>query len=255
VVAATVLIGLFYAMTIFLGFGAAKFVGHDAIGKASKAGNMAAPLLARALGGEPLFAFVCAVAFATIIAVVAGLVLTSASAFAHDIYSQIVRRGAATEREQLTAARGAAVGVALLSILIALGAEKQNVAFLVALAFTVAASANTPVILLTIFWRRFTTTGAIAGMLTGLISCLVLISLSPSVWNPEAGKALFTGKALFSLANPGIVSIPLGLLAAVVGSLLTPRQVDSAGFDRILVTANTGLRRAAPATEAEMLAR
>lgn len=253
VVLATVLIGLFYAMTIFLGFGAAAFVGHDAIEKANKAGNMAAPLLAKSLGGDFLFAFVSAVAFATIIAVVAGLVLTSASAFAHDIYSQIIRKGQATEKQQLTAARYAAIGVAVVSILIALGAEKQNVAFLVALAFTVAASANTPVILLTIFWRKFTTTGAIAGMLTGLISCLVLILLSPSVWNPEAGKALFTGKALFSLANPGIVSIPLGFLAAVIGSLLSAKQVDGAKFDEILVTANTGLRHSAAATEQDML--
>ena len=249
VVAATGLIGLFYAMTIFLGFGAAAFVHADVIEKmsGSKAGNMAAPLLAKALGGEFLFAFVSAVAFATIIAVVAGLVLTSASAFAHDIYNQVIRKGAATEKQQLAAARYASIGVAVVSILIALGAEGQNVAFLVALAFTVAASANTPVILLTIFWRRFTPTGALAGMLTGLASCLLLISLSPSVWDPHAGKTLLTGHALFSLKNPGIVSIPLGFLAAVVGSLLTPKQADSARFDHILVRSNLGPRQAVPA--------
>lgn len=197
VVYATWLIGAFYIMTIFLGFGAAAFVGQDKIVAANAAGNMAAPLLAEVLGGEFLFAFVSAVAFATILAVVAGLVLSAASAFAHDFYTHIVRKGHATEREQMKAAKWASVGVAIISIILALFAQKLNVAFLVSLAFAVAASANLPIILLTIFWKRFNTAGAVTGMLVGLISSLVLVTISPSVWSPIEGAAILTGEAIF----------------------------------------------------------
>lgn len=252
VVAATWLIGAFYVMTLFLGFGAAAFVGHDKILAANKAGNMAAPLLARALGGDFLFAFISAVAFATILAVVTGLVLSAASAFAHDVYSQIIRRGQATEGQQIVAARGASVGMAVVSVALALVAEGQNVAFLVALAFALAASANLPVILLTIFWRRFNATGAVVGMLTGLISALVLVAVSPSVWSPEAGKAIFVGHPLFPLSNPGLVSIPLGFLGAIVGTLLA-KPGDAAKFDEILVKANTGYHHAPAVEPAAML--
>ena len=199
-------------MTIFLGFGAAAFVGYDKIVAANAAGNMAAPLLAQAIGGEFLFAFVSAVAFATILAVVAGLVLSAASAFAHDFYGHIIRKGQATDKEQVIAARWASIGVAVLSMILALFAQNMNVAFLVALAFAVAASANLPVILFTIFWKRFNTTGAISGMIVGLVSSLVLVLLSPNVWSPE-GTAILVGKALFPLSNPGIVSIPLGFIS------------------------------------------
>jgi cation/acetate symporter len=237
VVYATWIIGLFYVMTIFLGFGAAAFVGASNM---DNAGNMAAPLLAQALGGNFLFAFVSAVAFATILAVVAGLVLSAASAFAHDFYSHVIRHGKATEQEQMKAAKWASIGVAVISIVLALFAQKLNVAFLVALAFAVAASANLPVILFTIFWRRFNTTGAVLGMLVGLLSSLILVALSPNVWNPEPGKAILVGQALFPLSNPGIVSIPLGFLAAWVGTMLSSSR-DDAKYDEILVKANTGI--------------
>lgn len=242
VVYATWIIGLFYVMTIFLGFGAAVFVGYDKIVAANPAGNMAAPLLAEALGGDFLFAFVSAVAFATILAVVAGLVLSAASAFAHDFYSHIIRHGQATEREQMLAARWASVGVAVLSILLALFAQKMNVAFLVALAFAVAASANLPIILLTIFWKRFNTTGAITGMLVGLFSSLLLVALSPNVWAPEPGVAIPVGEPIFKLANPGIVSIPLGFIGAIVGTLLSSKKADEKKYEEILVKANTGIK-------------
>lgn len=239
VVYATWLIGAFYIMTIFLGFGAAAFVGQDQIVAANAAGNMAAPLLAEVLGGEFLFAFVSAVAFATILAVVAGLVLSAASAFAHDFYTHIIRKGHASEKEQMKAAKWASVGVAIISIILALFAQKLNVAFLVSLAFAVAASANLPIILLTIFWKRFNTAGAVTGMLVGLISSLVLVMISPSVWSPVEGAAILTGEAIFPLANPGIVSIPLGFLGAIVGTMLSkPSDVDK--FNEILVKANTG---------------
>ncbi|MCY9222581.1 cation acetate symporter, partial [Bacillus licheniformis] len=136
--------------------------GFENILAADKAGNMAAPLLAQALGGDFLFAFVSAIAFATILAVVTGLVLSAASAFAHDIYSQIIRKGAATEKEQMIAARWASIGVSVLSILLAVFAQSLNVAFLVSLAFAVAASANLPLIIFTVFWKRFNAAGALA---------------------------------------------------------------------------------------------
>ncbi|CAM3829164.1 cation acetate symporter [Mesobacillus zeae] len=243
VVYATWIIGAFYVMTIFLGFGAAAFVGYDKIVAANAAGNMAAPLLAQALGGDFLFAFVSAVAFATILAVVAGLVLSAASAFAHDFYSHIVRRGQATEKEQMVAAKFASVGVAVLSIILALFAQKMNVAFLVALAFAVAASANLPVLLFTIFWKRFNTAGAVTGMIVGLASSLILVAISPNVWSPEAGVAILVGKPLFSLTNPGIVSIPLGFLGAYLGTVLSSKKADAKKFDEILVKANTGIQR------------
>ncbi|WP_035298141.1 cation acetate symporter [Brevibacillus thermoruber] len=241
VVYATWIIGIFYVMTIFLGFGAAAFVGQDNM---DPAGNMGAPLLAQYLGGNFLFAFVSAVAFATILAVVAGLVLSAASAFAHDFYSHVIRQGKVTEREQMLAAKWASVGVAVISILLALFAQKLNVAFLVALAFAVAASANLPVIIFTIYWRRFNTTGAVTGMLVGLFSALILVALSPNVWNPEPGKAILVGHALFPLSNPGIVSIPLGFLAAWLGTYFS-RSRDDAKFDEIQVKANTGMKETA----------
>ncbi|KQL33916.1 symporter [Bacillus sp. FJAT-25509] len=240
VVYATWLIGAFYIMTIFLGFGAAAFVGNSEIIKANPAGNMAAPLLAEVLGGNFLFAFVSAVAFATILAVVAGLVLTAASAFAHDFYNEILKQGKATEKEQVSMARYASIGVALISILLAIFAQTLNVAFLVSLAFAVAASANLPVILFTIYWKRFNTTGAITGMLTGLISAIILVAISPNIWSPIEGKAIFVGDPLINLTNPGIISIPLGFIAAYLGTVLSSKKENEAKFDEILVKSNTG---------------
>jgi cation/acetate symporter len=241
VVYATWLIGIFYVMTAFLGFGAAAFVGQKQIVAADKAGNMAAPLLAKALGGDFLFAFISAVAFATILAVVTGLVLSAASAFAHDFYNHIIRHGKATDSQQMLAARWASIGVSVLSILLALVIQqKMNVAFLVALAFAVAASANLPVILFTIFWKRFNTTGAVVGMLVGLFSALILVAISPNVWAPEAGKAILVGKPLIKLTNPGIISIPLGFLGAYLGTIFSSKKSDEKKYEEILVKANIG---------------
>lgn len=240
VVYATWIIGIFYVMTIFLGFGAAAFVGADQILAVDKGGNMAAPLLAQALGGDFLFAFIAAVAFATILAVVTGLVLSAASAFAHDFYSHIVRGGNATEKEQLVTARWASIGVSVLSILLALFAQKMNVAFLVSLAFAVAAAANLPVILFTVFWKRFNTSGAVTGMLVGLLSTILLVAIGPNVWSPEVGKAIFVGNPIFTMANPGIISIPLGFLGAIVGTLISSKK-DDAKYLEIVVKANTGI--------------
>ncbi|WP_071393789.1 solute symporter family protein [Bacillus tuaregi] len=241
VVTATWVVGIFYILTIFLGFGAAAFVGSTDIVAANAAGNMAAPLLAKALGGDMLMSFVSAVAFATILAVVAGLVLSGASAFAHDIYGQIIKKGQMTEKQQMLAARYASIGVSIFSIILALFAQTMNVAFLVSLAFCVAASANLPVIIYTIYWKKFNTAGAVTGMLTGLITALVLVAISPNVLNPVAGAAIFVGDPIFPLTNPAIVSIPAGFIGAFIGTVVANRR-DEKKYAEVLVKANTGVK-------------
>ena len=241
VIYATWIIGIFYVLTIFLGFGAAKFVGSEAIIAENAAGNMAAPMLAGALGGPVLEAFVSAVAFATILAVVAGLVLSGASAVAHDLYAQIYKKGKVTEKEQVRAARYASLGIAVFSIIVALGAEKMNVAFLVSLAFCIAAAANLPTILFTIYWKRFNTTGAIASMVVGLLSSLILVAISPSVMSPTEGATILQGNPIFPLTNPAIVSVPLGFIAAIVGTLVSSER-DAKKFAEVEFKAQTGYR-------------
>lgn len=240
VVYATWIVGIFYILTIFLGFGAAAFVGSDAIIEANAAGNMAAPLLAQALGGDLLMSFVSAVAFATILAVVAGLVLSGASAFAHDLYGQIIKKGKATEKQQMVAARSASVAVSVISIVLALGAQNMNVAFLVSLAFCIAASANLPVIIYTIYWKNFTTTGALAAIVTGLVTALVLVILSPNLWSPD-GTMFFTGEAIFPLTNPAIVSVPAGFLGGWIGTMIG-QKADAKKYAEVDVKATIGLK-------------
>lgn len=242
VIYAVWIIGAFYFITMILGFGAAIFVGEEAIVAENAAGNMAAPMLAAVLGGNALESFVAAVAFATILAVVSGLVLTGASAIAHDLYAEVFKKGKVTDKQQVAAARIAAITVAVLSIILALGSEKLNVAFLVSLAFCVAASANLPTILLTIYWKRFNTTGAIASMLTGLIVSLVLVAISPSVMNPVEGATLITGNPIFPLTNPAIISIPAGFLAAYIGTILSARSKEEVDYAEIKFKAETGYR-------------
>lgn len=241
VIYATWIIGAFYVLTIFLGFGAAKFVGSDAIIAENAAGNMAAPMLAGVLGGPVLESFVSAVAFATILAVVAGLVLSGASAIAHDLYGQLYKKGNVTEKEQVKAARIASLSIAVFSIIIALGAEKMNVAFLVSLAFCIGASANLPTILFTIYWKKFNTTGAVASMVVGLLSSLILVAISPSVMSPTEGATLITGNPIFPFTNPAIVSVPLGFLAAIVGTLLSAER-DEKKYAEVEFKAQTGYR-------------
>jgi cation/acetate symporter len=242
IVWATWIIGLFYLITPILGYGAALFVGQDAIRAQSPEGNLAAPQLASVLGGPILFAFVSAVAFATIVAVVAGLVIAASSAFAHDFYTNVIRGGEASEQEQFRAARIASVGISVAAIALALPLEGVNAAFLVALAFAVAASANVPVILLTIFWRGFNSTGAVTGMITGLVSSVVLVILSPVVIGEAA---IFP----FERGSPAIISVPLGFLGCYLGTVLGGRgaerereqglQID---YDEIYVSSLTGIQ-------------
>jgi cation/acetate symporter len=267
IVVATWIIGLFYLLTPILGYGAALIVGQDAISEANAAGNLAAPQLAEVLGGPIFFAFISAVAFATIVAVVAGLVVAASSAFAHDFYTNVIRGGEATQEEQFRAARYAAIGISVAAILLALPAESFNVAFLVALAFAVAASANVPVILLTIFWQRFNTTGAVTGMLVGLISAVVLVILSPNVLtgpNPEPpATPIIPIDALFPLKSPALISVPLGFLGCYLGTIFGGRGAErereqglQVSYDEIRVRANTGfsnieeeIKETAPETE------
>ena len=251
VVWAMILIGSFYVMTTFLGFGAATLVGKGNIGLLSGGRivanqNLAAPLLAREVGGEIFLSFVAAIAFATILAVVAGLTIAASSAFAHDIWFTVVKKGREDEREQVLVARLTAVLIGLLSIVLAIALRSLNVAFLVGLAFAVAASANVPAILLTLYWRRFNTTGMIAGMVTGLLAAVILIVLSPSVMGVDApgvaARHLIQRPPLFPLDNPAIVSVPLGFLAAVLGTLMGKRADETeSAYSELNVRANTGL--------------
>lgn len=255
VVWAMVLIGSFYIMTTFLGFGAATIIGRDFIAK-NGGTNMSAPLLAQALAGEAFFGFISAIAFATILAVVAGLTISASTSFAHDFWTNVIHRG--TERaagEEVRVARITAFVVGAISILIAIVlGPTANVAFLVALAFAVAASANLPVIVFSLFWRRFNTKGAVAGLGTGLLASIVLILISPSIMTVDpptvtgAARHLIQADPIFPLENPGILSIPLGFLGAYVGTLLGREPSAEAKYTELVVRANTGLgaEKAAP---------
>jgi cation/acetate symporter len=253
------IIGSFYLMTICLGFGAAALVGPAAIKKANPAGNTAAPQLAEAIGrdffgdtgGTILLAVIAAVAFATILAVVAGLTLASSSSFAHDIYASVIKRGQASEKEEVRVARISAFAIGAVSIVLSIYAQKLNVAFLVALAFAVAASGNLPALLYSLFWRRFNTTGAVAAIYGGLLSSVVLVFFSPVVSGkvtkgvggaPDVSASLFglgTDFHWFPLENPGLVSIPIGFLCGYLGTVLS-KEHNAAKHAELEVRSLTG---------------
>ncbi len=301
------IIGGFYVLTLFLGLGSAMHVGAVNIKAVDAGGNMAAPLLAQALGGGKdsflgnfMLAFVAAVAFATIVAVVAGLVLAAASAMAHDLYVGVIRGEHVTPQEQVKAARIATVIVGALAIVIGIAAKGQNVAHLVALAFAVAASANFPCVVLTLYWKKCNTGGIVAGMIVGTFLAIGLVLVSPNMTYPKAIKAAaqkvldgapakdaaikealasgdtakvakatkdetalkaavakanadlkkFEGdntslvgleKPAFELRNPGLISIPLGFLAVIFGSLLYRDKRAEDMWDELYVRQNTGI--------------
>jgi cation/acetate symporter len=304
---AMAIIGGFYVLTLFLGMGSAMKVGPTAIAAIDAGGNMANPLLAQSLGGGPdslggnlFMAFVAAVAFATIVAVVAGLVLAAASAMAHDLYVGVIRSEHVTPQEQVKAARIATIFVGAMAIVIGISAKGQNVAHLVALAFAVASSANFPCVLLTLFWRRCNTGGIVAGMIVGTLTAIGLVMVSPNLTYPKPIKAAaqkvvdgapakmasitealasgdaakvaqaekdkaaldkavaaakanlekFKGddtsimgleKPLFELRNPGLISIPLGFLAVILGSLLYRDPRADEMWDELYVRQTTGI--------------
>ncbi|MBJ6725124.1 solute symporter family protein [Geomesophilobacter sediminis] len=291
VIIAMFIIGSFYILTTLLGFGAAIHVTPQAITAIDKGGNMAALMLAQTLGaqitpvlGDIFLAFLCAVAFATILAVVSGLVLASSAAVAHDIYVNVIKGGHADQHEQVLAARITSFFVGALAIVIGIAAEKQNVAHLVALAFAVAASGNLPVVVMSLFWRKFNTAGVICGLLVGTIASIGLVMVSPNMTYPkkiagDAKKAITVlekkvaegavltekqvkdldkarkdyeankdgksimglDKPLIELKNPGIISIPLGFIAAILGCLAFPSRRSEEMFDEVYVRQNTGI--------------
>jgi cation/acetate symporter len=265
---AVILIGAFYVMTTALGFGARAILGSGAEEAVGTGGNLAAPLLAEevgggagTVGGDLFLAIIAAVAFATILAVVAGLVISASGAVAHDVWSNVVRRGRDSEKEEVWVAKIAAVGIGAIAIAIAvIGGEGLNVSFMVGLAFAVAASAIFPALLLALIWRRFNTTGAVTGVLFGVLSSIALVIISPTVWpGPDAeGGAL----GFYDLANPGIVSIPLGFIGCWLGTVLSSEPATARAFDELYVRSETGLgaetgtgltltgRRAGPRTAA-----
>ena len=218
VVWAIILIGSFYLMTLVLGYGAGALVGPEIIGNAPGGANAAAPLLALNIGGSIFMALISAVAFATVLAVVAGLAITASASVGQDVYQAVIKKGTATEAQQVRVSRITVIVLGIISIILGILAMSQNVAFLVALAFAVAASANVPTILMSLFWKRFNTAGAVASMYTGVGSALILIFFSPAVSGLETSMVPSDGGgwAWFPLQNPGLVSIPLAFLAGIV---------------------------------------
>jgi cation/acetate symporter len=245
VVWAVGLIGAFYVMTTFLGFGARALLGEaGTTGEVDEAGNLAAPLLAQAVGGgagsvggDAFLAIIAAVAFATILAVVAGLVISASGAVAHDVWTNVIRKGKTTdeqaEKEEVGVARIAAFAVGAIAIAIAIaGGEDLNVSYMVGLAFAVAASANFPALLLALTWKRFNTTGAVTGVLTGVISSVGLVLVGPDV----------SSDPIIELTQPAIISVPLGFFGCWIGTILGGRETKAErGFEELHVRSETGL--------------
>jgi len=246
VVWAVFLIGAFYVMTTALGFGARAILGTGGEAAAGAGGNLAAPLLAENLGGgagtfggDLMLAIVAAVAFATILAVVAGLVISASGAVAHDLWSNVIRRGKDSDHEEVLVARIAAVSIGAIAIAVAIiGGEGLNISFMVGLAFAVAASANFPALLLALTWKRFNTRGAVTGVLFGIVSSVFLVIVSPKVWPGPDSEGSPIG---WTLANPGIVSIPLGFLGCYLGTVLSKEKGNERSFHELNVRAETGL--------------
>lgn len=224
---ATGLIGYFYIIIPIVGFGASVLVGRNLITKMDKGGNMAAPLLGELLGGTPFLGFIAAVAFATILAVVAGLTLAGASAYSHDIYVSVVKRGHASEEEQVKAAKLATIVFGIAAVGLGILFKGQNVAFMVGLAFAIAASANFPALLLSITWKRFTTQGAVWSILVGALTSSALILLSKTVWVDVLGFE----KAIFPMKNPAIFSMTAAFAAGWLASVLAPEKEAQEKFE------------------------
>jgi cation/acetate symporter len=243
------IIGTFYLFTLALGFGAAALVTSQAVKTASAGGNTAAPQLAQVLGekyfggelgGVIFLAVIAAVAFATILAVVAGLTLASSSSVAHDVYANVIRKGKASERQEVVVARGSALVIGAIAICLGILARDLNVAFLVALAFAVAASGNLPAILYSLFWKRFNTVGATSAIYGGLIAAVVLVVFSPTVSGATSPIFPHQDFHFFPLTNPGIISIPFGFLCGWLGTMLSSEK-NPAKYAELEVRSLTGV--------------
>ncbi|MCQ4040505.1 cation acetate symporter [Streptantibioticus rubrisoli] len=232
---------IFYLGILVVGYGATALVGSDTILRAPGGENSAAPLLAFKIGGEVLLGIVCAVAFATILAVVAGLTLAAAASFAHDVYANVVRNGDADPRSEVRVARLTAVVIGCLAIVGGIVANGQNVAFLVSLALALAASANLSTMLYTLYWKRFNTTGTLWSIYGGLASCLVLIIFSPAISGTPTSIVKSVDFHWFPLTNPGIVSIPLSFLCGYLGTVFSKQPADPGKQAEMEVRALTGL--------------
>jgi cation/acetate symporter len=242
---ATSFIGYFYILTFIIGFAAISMVGHDPAyvsgGKVIGGGNMVAIHLADAVGGSALKGFVSAVAFATILAVVSGLTLAGATAVSHDLYANVLMRGRSTEGREVVVSRVASIFLGVLAIGLGLAFEKQNVAYMVGLAFAVAASANFPVLLMNMYWKKFNTTGAVLGGWLGLVSAVALTVLSPGIWVKVLGFA----SAPFPYDSPALFSMPLGFLGCWLGSLMAQgsreSHAEAARYQALYVRSQTGI--------------
>ena len=241
VVWAIVLIGAFYLFTLVLGYGAGALIGPERILSAPGGVNSAAPYLAFELGGPLLLGLISAVAFATILAVVAGLTITAAASFAHDVYASVLAKNKPSPEKEVKIARRTVVVIGILAIVGGIGAQGQNVAFLVALAFAVAASANLPTILYSLFWKGFTTRGALWSMYGGLAAAILLIIFSPVMSGTETSMIPGVDFAIFPLKNPGIISIPLAFLLGWLGSVTEKRAEDPVKQAEMEVRSLTGV--------------
>jgi cation/acetate symporter len=239
---ATGFIGYFYILTFTIGYGAAALVSSNLLKKEAEGGftsNMAAPLLAEILGGGPFLGFLCAVAFATILAVVAGLTLAGASAISHDLYAGVFKSGQTDEKTEVKVAKIATIALGIIAVLMGRLFRDVNVAFMVGLAFSVAASANFPALLMSIGWKRFTTQGAVASMAVGLISAVLLIALSPTVWTDVFH---FASAPPVPLKNPAIISMPLAFLTGFIVSLFTRDEAAEGRFEEQYVRSYLGAK-------------
>ncbi len=242
---ATTWIGYFYILTFIIGFGAIVLVGtnpefKDGAGKLLGGNNMAAVHLAKAVGGDIFLGFISAVAFATILAVVAGLTLSGASAVSHDLYATVFAKGKATSASELKVSKLTTIALGFIAVLLGIAFEKQNVAFMVSLAFAIAASANFPVLFMSVLWKNCTTRGATIGGFLGLGTAVVLTVVSKSVWVDVLGNA----QAIFPYTSPAIFSMPIGFIGIWLFSITdrSPRAaIDKAGFEAQQVRSETGI--------------
>jgi len=235
---ATGLIGYFYILTFFIGFGAMMLVGREAItAGGDTGGNMAAVMLANATGGPGFMGIIAAVAFATILAVVAGLTLSGASTISHDLYTSVIRKGKVDEKGEVRVAKTATLILGAIAIVLGLLFRNQNVAFMVGLAFAIAASANFPALILSITWRGYTTSGAVASIISGVVFSVVLIILSPTVWVEVFGHE----SPLFPLRNPALVSMPASFIAGYIGSVLSTDPDARIKYEKERVRTHLGI--------------
>jgi cation/acetate symporter len=248
---ATTFIGYFYILTFIIGFGAIVLVGTnpqylDAAGKLIGGNNMAAVHLSQAVGGDLMLGFISAVAFATILAVVAGLTLAGASAVSHDLYANVIRKGAVDDRAELRVSRLATLALGVIAILLGIAFEQQNIAFMVGLAFAIAASANFPVLILSMYWKKLTTRGAVTGGLVGLATAVILTVLSKAIWVDVIGFA----DAIFPYSAPALFSMAAAFLTTWLVSVIDHSKAaaqERSAFEAQHIRSLTGIGASAAA--------